>query len=97
MLGKPVDSDLKEGKLTYLFLKAFEKGTKEQVEFLRYAHGNKNITEADAKSQRHHHRNRRFVPLSEVESDVGTEGEKYISQITKTVITKIFSPLLLII
>ena len=35
------------------------------------------------KSQRHHHRNRRFVPLSEVESDVGTEGEKYISQITK--------------
>ncbi len=84
MLGKPVDSDLKEGKLTYLFLKAFEKGTKEQVEFLRYAHGNKNITEADAKKVRdiiietgalsHSQKLSRTLVL---------KGKKYISQITK--------------
>jgi len=51
-LGKPVDSDLKEGKLTYLFLRAFERGTKEQVEFLKYAHGNRNITTKDTEKVR---------------------------------------------
>ena len=83
-LGKPVDSDLKEGKLTYLFLKAFEKGTREQVEFLRYAHGNKNITVADTKKVRdiiietgalaHSQKLSRTLVL---------KGKKYISQITK--------------
>lgn len=51
-LGKPADSDLKEGKNTLLFQKAFEKGTHEQVKFLKYAHGNHDISKADTNKVR---------------------------------------------
>jgi geranylgeranyl diphosphate synthase type I len=83
-LGKPVDSDLKEGKLTYLFLKAFEKGTREQVEFLRYAHGNKNITEADTKKVRDIIIETGALSDSQkLSRTLALKGKKYISQITK--------------
>lgn len=83
-LGKPVDSDLKEGKLTYLFLKAFEKGTKEQIEFLKYAHGNKNITEVDAKKVRDIIIKTGALSHSQkLSRTLVQKGKKYISQITK--------------
>ncbi len=44
-LGKPADSDIKEGKKTILILKAIENAYKEQKEFIVNALGNKNITE----------------------------------------------------
>lgn len=39
-LGKPADSDLREGKNTLLFQKVFEKGTPQQVKLLKHVHGN---------------------------------------------------------
>ena len=83
-MGKPVDSDLKEGKLTYLFLKAFEKGTREQVEFLRYAHGNKNITDADTRKVRNMLIETGALSLSQkLSRSLVLKGKKYINQITK--------------
>ncbi|MCL5004050.1 MAG: polyprenyl synthetase family protein [Patescibacteria group bacterium] len=42
-LGKSVDSDLKEGKNTLLFEKAFENASPKEVKFLKHAHGNPQI------------------------------------------------------
>ncbi|MBU4493102.1 MAG: polyprenyl synthetase family protein [Nanoarchaeota archaeon] len=46
-LGKPADSDIKEGKKTLLILKTIENSDKEQKEFIRNALGNKNITKEE--------------------------------------------------
>ncbi|MBA3064666.1 polyprenyl synthetase family protein, partial [Candidatus Woesearchaeota archaeon] len=46
-LGKPADSDIKEGKKTILILKAIENADKEQKEFIVSALRNKNITEKE--------------------------------------------------
>jgi len=46
-LGKPADSDIKEGKKTLLISKAIENSNKEQMEFIKNALGNKNITEKE--------------------------------------------------
>lgn len=51
-LGKPIDSDLKEGKKTLLMVKAFENGNKEQREKIKKALGNKDITEEEVKEIR---------------------------------------------
>ena len=48
-LGKPVGSDLKEGKRTLLILKALEKGTPEQQEKLKSFLGKQDITPEDVK------------------------------------------------
>ncbi len=48
-LGKPVGSDLKEGKRTLLILKALEKGTPEQNEKLKSFLGKQDITPEDVK------------------------------------------------
>ncbi len=44
-IGKPADSDLKEGKQTLLIIKALEKGDDNQKLIIRNALGNPNITE----------------------------------------------------
>src|SRR3989344_2562700 len=44
-LGKPVDSDIKEGKLTLLIVKAMEKATGEDLEFLKSNYGQENLSE----------------------------------------------------
>jgi len=46
-LGKPADSDIKEGKKTLLILKALENSDKEQKELILNALGNKNITKTE--------------------------------------------------
>ena len=46
-LGKPADSDIKEGKKTLLILKAIENSDKEQKEFIKNNLGNKNIKEKE--------------------------------------------------
>ncbi len=43
-LGKPADSDLKEGKRTLLILKAFERADDEQKQKIKNALGNRNLT-----------------------------------------------------
>ncbi|MDO8627433.1 MAG: polyprenyl synthetase family protein [Candidatus Diapherotrites archaeon] len=47
-IGKPADSDLKEGKKTLLILKALEKGSEDQKKIIRYALGNKDLNKNDA-------------------------------------------------
>lgn len=51
-LGKPVDSDLKEGKRTILILKALEKGNEEQRQKIKNALGNPDITREDIEEVR---------------------------------------------
>ncbi len=51
-LGKPVDSDLKEGKKTLLMIKAYENGDEEQREKIKQALGNKNITKKQVEEVR---------------------------------------------
>lgn len=51
-LGKPVDSDLKEGKRTLLILKALENGDEEQRKKILDVLGNKDITEEEVKEVR---------------------------------------------
>jgi len=46
-LGKPADSDIKEGKKTLLILKAIENSNKEQKEFIKNNLGSKNITKEE--------------------------------------------------
>ena len=83
-LGKPVDSDLKEGKLTYPFLRAFEKGTKEQVKFLKYAYGNRKVTAADTEKVRKILVETGALALSQkLGRKLVMMGKKYINQITK--------------
>lgn len=47
--GKPVDSDLKEGKFTLLITESFKNANSKDKEFLQSVLGNTNITEADFK------------------------------------------------
>ena len=51
-LGKPVDSDLKEGKRTLLILKALENANEKQKEFILNALGNDDITEDEVREVR---------------------------------------------
>lgn len=46
-LGKSTTSDLRQGKNTVLFAKAFERGTHAQVEYLKSVRGNPSVTEDD--------------------------------------------------
>lgn len=43
-LGKPVDSDIKQGKKTFLSIYAFQKAKPKDIAFLQKAMGNKNLT-----------------------------------------------------
>jgi len=51
-LGKPVGSDIREGKRTFLILKALEKADQDQRAFLERMLGNKEVTEADVEEIR---------------------------------------------
>lgn len=83
-LGKPVDSDLREGKNTLLFSKAFENGNPEQISFLRYAHGNKNLTERDLEKARGVIVETGALEFSQKESHrLVEEGKKHIPEITR--------------
>ncbi len=48
-IGKPVGSDIKEGKKTLLILKALEKADKKEKKFILNCMGNRKITEKDVK------------------------------------------------
>ena len=52
VLGKPADSDLREGKNTVLILHALQKAKGKDREFLQWAHGNAHLKEADVERVR---------------------------------------------
>jgi len=83
-LGKPADSDLKEGKNTLLFVKALERGNEEQKKFLKYAHGNPNLTLKEVEKVRRLLIDTEALAYSQNLGRVLVEkGKKFVPQITK--------------
>lgn len=86
VLGKSVDSDLKEGKNTLLFLKAFENGNQKEVDFLRFAHGNHNLKKLDVEKVRKIVLKTGSLKHSQQESRrLVEQGKKFIGKITSDV------------
>lgn len=84
VLGKPVDSDLREGKVTLLFVKAFEWAKGEDKKFLRYAHGNKNLKPAEVERARQIIRDCGAIEYSQERSrELVEQGKRFIPKITR--------------
>jgi geranylgeranyl diphosphate synthase type I len=83
-LGKPADSDLKEGKNTLLFVKALELGDKKQKKFIKYAHGNSNLTVKEVEKVRHIIIDTGALACSQkLGRKLVEKGKKFVPQITK--------------
>lgn len=82
--GKPIYSDLRQGKNTLLFAKAFEKATAAQLDFLKSVYGNPAVNIEDLAKV-----NQILIDTGSVEyshelcDQLVAEGKKYISQVTK--------------
>lgn len=82
-LGKPVDSDLRESKVTILIVKAFEKAVGEDLRFLKYAFGNKNLSIKEVERVREVIRKNGALEYSQKLCKKYVEnGKKLIPQIT---------------
>ncbi|MBP7928165.1 polyprenyl synthetase family protein [Patescibacteria group bacterium] len=82
--GKPIYSDLRQGKNTLLFAKAFELATPEQLAFLSSVHGNANVTESDLKKVNQILEESGSVAYSrELSWKLVEEGKLYIKDITQ--------------
>ena len=82
-LGKPVDSDIRESKVTVLIVRAFENAKGEDLKFLKYAFGNKNLTSDDVERVRNIIKSSGALEYSKNLSRKYTEeGKKFIPQIT---------------
>lgn len=82
-LGKPVDSDLKEGKITLLIVKALEKAEGEDKKFLEYAHGNSNLTVSEVERVREIIKKTGALEYSQqTAKKLVEEGKQYIPHIT---------------
>lgn len=81
--GKPIFSDLRQGKNTVLFSYAFEHATKEQYDFLYSVHGNQGVNESDLKRV-----NELLIETGALDyshklcQELISEGKKYIKDIT---------------
>ncbi|MAG59293.1 hypothetical protein CMO96_00685 [Candidatus Woesebacteria bacterium] len=83
-LGKPVDSDLKEGKVTLLIVKALEKAKGADRKFLRHAHGNDKLTLKEVERVRDIMKKCGALGYSQRKSrELVEEGKKFIPQITR--------------
>ena len=83
-LGKPVDSDLRESKVTLLIVKAFEKAKGEDLKFLKYAYGNKNLTEEGVERVREIIKKTGALKYSEsLSRKLVEDGRKFIPKITE--------------
>ena len=83
-LGKPVDSDLRESKVTILIVKAFEKAQGKDLEFLKYAFGNKNLTRKEVEKVREIIRTTGALEYSQkLSRKLAEGGKKFIPLINK--------------
>ena len=83
-LGKPADSDLKEGKNTLLFVKALELGGTEQKKFVKYAHGNPNLKLKEVEKVRNIIIDSGSLAYSQkLSRKLVEKGKKFVPQITK--------------
>lgn len=82
-LGKPVDSDIKEGKLTLLIVKAMENASGEDLEFLKASYGKKNLSLEAVERIRQIMKDTGALEYSQKKSrDLVEEGKKFIPGIT---------------
>lgn len=82
-LGKPVDSDLRESKVTILIVKAFELAKGEDLNFLKYAHGNKNLTVKEVERVRKIIKDTGALEYSQkLSRKLVEDGKKFIPRIT---------------
>lgn len=82
-LGKPVDSDLKEGKVTLLIVKALEFASEKDRNFLQYAHGNQKLTKEEVDRVRKIIKTGGALAYSQKTArDFIEEGKKFIPEIT---------------
>lgn len=83
-LGKPIGSDIREGKNTLFVLQLRKNGTPEQLEFLKKVLGNKTVTAEDVEKMRGI-----LKDCGAIEAvlkrgwDYVAEGKNYIPQLTK--------------
>ncbi|MDO8515344.1 MAG: polyprenyl synthetase family protein, partial [bacterium] len=83
-LGKPIGSDIREGKNTLLRVKAMEFATKKDREFLNYAYGNPNISKKDVKMIQDITVNTGALDYSKkLSKSLVEQGKKIIPAITK--------------
>ncbi len=83
-LGKPVGSDIREGKNTILKIKALEKATPSQRKFLTHAYGNKNITKKDVEKVKNLTiQTGSFAYSQKLSQKLVKKGKTYIPKITK--------------
>jgi len=84
VLGKPVDSDVKEGKKTLLFVHAYERAGAADREFLRRVHGNPAAGWDDLERVRSIVRETGALASSEAMAcDLVAEGQARIPEITR--------------
>lgn len=83
-LGKPVDSDIKEGKLTLLIVKALENSKGEDLEFLKKSYGKKDLSSEEVGRIRQIIKDTRALDYSQKKSrELVREGKKFIPEITE--------------
>jgi geranylgeranyl diphosphate synthase type I len=95
-LGKPVGSDIREGKNTLFMLHLSQNGTPEQLDFKNSVLGNPDITKADVEKMRQTLRDAgSFDHVNNMGWNYVEEGKKYIPEITEDIeLQKIFESLL---
>lgn len=82
-LGKPADSDLREGKLTLLIVKAFEKAKGKDLGFLKYAYGNRNLTSEEVDKVREIIKKTGALKYSQSLSyELVEKGKKFVPKVT---------------
>jgi len=95
-MGKPVGSDIREGKNTLFMLHLEKNGTKEQLDFKRKILGNPDITKEDVEKMRQILKDTgSYDHVVNMGWDYVEEGKKYIAEITdREDLQKIFGSLL---
>ncbi len=82
-LGKPVDSDIKEGKLTILIVKAMEKAKEKDLEFLKTNYGKANLNSDAVEQIRQIIKDTGALDYSQkLSRKLAEEGKKLIPEIT---------------
>lgn len=83
-LGKPIGSDIREGKNTVLRIKATDIASGGDKKFLKYAYGNQSITQRDVKKVQDLTIKTGALKYSEeLSKELVEKGKRYIPKITK--------------
>lgn len=84
-LGKPIGGDVKENKNTILHLKALEWAKGKEKEFIKYAYGNRNLTNKEIERVREITvKTGAFAYSQKTARDLVEKGKKFVPQITSS-------------